>query len=387
MRRRDVLRRLGLAGGLALLSRQVQASQPRRRVAKEGRRLEYVGWQVGVTYQTRVPGGLDRDDLMRLLDEMARHRMNLLSLMMISYGYYDPEHDGYPWPVQNKKLRCYADARATNADPSSEFVREILAAAGQRKIAVQLMMNWGIWNPTRIREQYPDACLQMDRCGRPTGWLHCPDSPGAWQLGLDEVTDLLSYYDHPNVGSYAFERISYSGKSACACDHTKRAYREATGKELLDALPAAVESWKNRHIAGYLGRYVQHIKTRHPRQTVWLHTQCSPGWGHDPARLRQCGVDYLLPHVIQFPETRESLHRKWQRMAPNKLVLHFCTRDRRPTNYKLWIKTPEIIARAIDWTLDYPGDNLSGLLFFNETATSPSNKREVYEQIKRFDWS
>jgi len=386
MRRRDVLREACAAGGVFALGRTVRGSQPRRRAAKEGRRVAHVGWQVGVTYQTRGPGGLDRDYLMRLLDEMARHRMNLLSLMMISYGYYDPDHDGYPWPVQNDKLRCYADAKAINADPSTEFVREITAAAGERKIAVQLFMNWGIWNPTRIREQYPDACLQMNRRGRPTGWLHCPDSPGAWRLGLDEITDLLSYYDHPNVASYGFERISYSGSSACTCSHTKRAYREDTSKELLDASATEVESWKNRHIAAYLSRYIQHIKKHHPKHTVCLHTQCARGWGHDPARLQQCGVDYLLPHVIQFPETRGSLHRKWRRMAPNKLVLHFCTRDRRPANYKLWIKTPEIIAQAVDWTLDYPGDNLSGLLFFNETATSPGNKREVYEQIKRFEW-
>ena len=57
-----------------------------------------------------------------------------------------------------------------------------------------------------------------------------------------------------------------------------------------------------------------------------------------------------------------------------------------PKNYNLWIKTPEIIRQAIDWVLEYPGDNLAGFTFFNENATSPRNKQAVYEQIKRFTW-
>ena len=58
--------------------------------------------------------------------------------------------------------------------------------------------------------------------------------------------------------------------------------------------------------------------------------------------------------------------------------------------------TPYWVAKGSDvtgWGIDgYTGKNggmngLWGLLFFNETATSPSNKRAVYEQIKRFEWS
>jgi hypothetical protein len=29
---------------------------------------------------------------------------------------------------------------------------------------------------------------------------------------------------------------------------------------------------------------------------------------------------------------------------------------------------------------------LAGFLFFNPTATSPRNRRAVYEQLKRFHW-
>ncbi|MBN1346556.1 MAG: hypothetical protein JXQ73_27955 [Phycisphaerae bacterium] len=387
MRRRDAIKTLGAAAGASLMAPPIPAANAQSTRPAQGRRLEYVGWQVGLTYQTPGPAGLDRDYLMRLLDEMAQHRMNLLSLMMISYGYFDPQHDGYPWPVRNPKLECYRDRNATNADPSKEFVRKIIAEAEQRKIGVNLFMNWGIWNNERIRRSYPSASLQIIRANRPAGWLHCPDSPDAWQLGLDEVADLLDCYDLPNVRSYALERISYAGGSACYCDHTRRAFRQDVGIDIRKASTDRINAWKDARIAAYLKRYVEHVRKKRPNLPVWLHTQCAPGWGHDPAMLKQCGIDTLLPHVIQFPETKESLHRTWRRLAPNKLVLHFCCRDRRPANYKLWIKTPEIIAQAVDWTLAYPGDNLAGLLFFNETATSPANKQAVYEQIKRFEWS
>jgi len=53
----------------------------------DGRKLRYVGWQIGVTYQSDKPQGLDRDYFLRLLDEMASHRMNLLSIMMLSLEF------------------------------------------------------------------------------------------------------------------------------------------------------------------------------------------------------------------------------------------------------------------------------------------------------------
>jgi len=73
-----------------------------------------------------TPAGLDRDYLLRLLDEMAVNRMNLLSLMMQSYGYFDPAHDGYAWPVRNPRLLPYQDPNAVNARPGREFVRDII---------------------------------------------------------------------------------------------------------------------------------------------------------------------------------------------------------------------------------------------------------------------
>ncbi|HOZ44963.1 MAG TPA: hypothetical protein PLO37_24330 [Candidatus Hydrogenedentes bacterium] len=352
--------------------------------APEVRRLKYLGWQVGVTYQTSEPGGLDRDHFMRLLDEMAQNRMNLLSLMMQSYGYFDPNHDGYAWPVRKDSLQAYRDEGAINARPDTEFIQAVIAAAADRAIEVQLFLNWGIWNPERIRAAYPSATLQIDRDSQPAGWLHCPDAPGAWQLGLDEVSDLLTFYNHPNVTSYAFERVSYAGTKACFCPHTRERFLEDTGTPLDKAAPSRINAWKTDRISARIEAYVAHVRRLRPGIAVGLHTQCARGWGHDPARLKTCGIDYVLPHTIQFPQTRDEVHAMIARLAPNPCVLHFCTRDIRPANYNLWIKTPAIIADALKWIFEYPGDNLAGLLFFNEPATSPTNKQAVYDGVKAF---
>ena len=356
----------------------------------DGRKIKYVGWQIGVTYQAPDPHGLSRDYLLRLLDEMAANRMNLLSLMMISYGVFDAVHDGYCWPVRNEKLRHYRDASARNAEPSTEYVQEVIKAAADRGIAVQLFMNCGIWNAEKIRHGYPDSLQQQTRKeaeqNLPGSWVHCFDSPGGWQAALDEVADLLGFYDSPNVTSYGLERISYVGPDWCYCKATQDLFHRQTGESLLKASPERIEAWKTENVTGYLRSYAEHVRRLRPGMGVWLHTQCAPGWGHDPKRLAAAGVDGLLPHYVQFREDETQVHRRLEYLAPNPCVLHFCVRDQAPKNYPIWIKTPEIIRETIDWALRYPGDNLAGLLFFNETATSARNKAAVYEQIKRFAW-
>jgi hypothetical protein len=356
------------------------------------RKLKYVGWQVGVTYQATAPGGMTRDELMRLLDEMVAQRMNLLSLMMLSYRYFDANHDGYCWPVRNPKLKPVWDDKAINGQSKTEFVREVIQAAADRKIEVQLFMNWGIWNPERIRQGYPTAAAQVmqqeaveKKEGK--GWLHCPDSPGAWQAGLDEVADLLAFYDHPNIKSYCLERLSYGGAKYCYCPHTQERFRQDTGRSLLETDAKTIIAWKTVRIGGLLKAYAEHVRRVKPKTSLWLHTQGGLTWGHDPATLRTNGVVCLEPHTIQFAETEQDIHKKLRRLAPNPCVLHFCTRDQRPSNYKLWIKTPEILTQALGWVHTYPGDNLAGLLFFNFNGTSLGNRKAVYEQLKRFDYA
>lgn len=352
----------------------------------ESRRLRYVGWQVGLTYQSERPEGLDRDYFLRLLDEMAAQRMNLLSIMMLSYGYYDPGHDGYAWPVRHPALQHYQDANCLNGRAETEFIGEIIGEAAHRKIEVQLFMNWGIWNPEKLGLGYETTQVQADRSGQSSGWLHCPDAAGSWQAGLDEVQDLLEYYAHPNVTSFAFERISYQGSDYCYCPHTRARFASDTGHALETAHSRRIRRWKNEHIGALIAEYARHIRRLRPEIAVALHTQCAPGWGHDAARLPGHGIDFVLPHTVQFEETEANLHALLRRLRPNPCVLHFCTRDKRPTNYNLWIKTPEIIGRVFDWISKYRGSNLAGFLFFNEPATSAANKQAVYENLKRFDW-
>ncbi|MFH1742033.1 MAG: hypothetical protein ABIH23_23775, partial [bacterium] len=296
MKRRDFL--VGSAGvaamGVNLYATETNASSKDAQPV-----LKYLGWQVGITYQTPQLGGLDCDYLMRLLDEMHENGMNLLSLMTISYGYYDPAHDGYCWPVRNPKLKHNWDSNSINGNASTEFVSEIIEAAAARNIEIQLMMNWGIWTTEKIKAGYPSARPQQPREGDPHPCLHCPDSEGAWQAGLDEVEDLLTYYSHPNVTSYAFERISYASTGYCYCPCTQEAFERETGSSIFEANENDLEEWKKRHIGSCIKKYVEHIKKIRPAISVSLHTQCAKGWGHDPARLQDCGIDFLLPHTIQ----------------------------------------------------------------------------------------
>ncbi len=346
-------------------------------------RPRLLGWQVGITYQSEAPGGVDREHLMRLLDEMAENEMNLLSLMMISYANYDPNHDGYCWPVQNPRLRNFWDSTAINGSESTEFVREVICTAAQRGIEVQLFMNWGLWNPARVIESYPSATRQKDRqCDyHPYSWRHCPDCPDVWQKGLDEVTDLLSYYDHPNVTSYVFECIDYG---ACFCEYTQKKFLQDTGSNIFEADDACLFDWKSKNIYGRIKAYIEHIKGLRPDMQVWLHSRGNPESGQNPNNLRKLDLDYLLPHTIQFPTKQHELYNMLDRLAPKPCVLHFCVRDKAPRNYPIWIKTPEIIAEVMNWVAEYPGDNLVGILFFNETIVSDQNRNAVYQQLKRW---
>ena len=357
--------------------------------ASPSRRLKYVGWQVGLTYQTKTPGGLTRDDMMRLLDDMARNRMNFLSLQMLSFGHFDPKHDGYCWPVANEKMRPLWDSKAINGRPETEYLREVIEEAAERGIEIQLFMNWGIWNPEKVRIGYPDAGVLErrplpDKPRRRRPWFYCADTPGAWQLGLDEVKDLVTYYSHPNVVSYGFENLC---SHDCFCPATQAKYRREKGKSLLEATKQERDEWSKDRVSRLLKKYVEYIHGIRPKLQMWLHTRCTIDQGHDEKRLRKCGFDYLLPHTFHFPISKQKFFRMLRHMEPNECVLHFSARDIRPTNYPLWIQTPESIAEKVDWVLDYPGKNLAGILFYNPNAMSKKNVRAVYEQIKRFEWS
>lgn len=347
----------------------------------------YLGWQIGITYEAERPEGNTLPNMLKLLDEMAANGMNILSLMMTSYAYFDPAHDGFTWPVQNEKLECFRDKRCLNADAKTEFVSTVIEEAEKRGIEIQLFSNLAIYNPDRISKSYPGAALQRARNGEERSWLFCPDSADIWQLENDEMADLLRFYNHKNVKSIGYERLSYASGS-CYCDATAEKFCKDTGEPIIaygdgDDL---FDDWKVNSITGKMSELNKKIKTIKPDTEVWLHSSCAPGWGHDAGQLRGAGVDCVVPHVAHFQMDKTGFDGLLDRVGPNDTVLHICVRDKALPNYKIWQKTPEIIEEIGDWALGYRRANgrLKGILFFNENTVSDENRTAVYRLTKKF---
>jgi len=348
---------------------------------------QYLGWQVGITYEAARPEGNDLPRMLRLLGEMANAGMNLLSLMMASYAYFDPAHDGLAWPVQNSRLECLRDKNCLNAHGETEFVQELIAAAAKKGIEVQLFTNLAIYNPERIRGSYPGALPQTARDLTPRKWLFCPSGEDVWQLENDEISDLLALYGKANVTSIAYERLSFAS-GTCYCENCARQFRESTGRGIKDFTDgdALFDAWKVSVITDKMSALNRAIKTAHPGTQVWLHSSCAPGWGHDPARLAGAGVDCVVPHIAHSVMEKQDFDTLLDRLAPNDTVLHFCVRNKALPHYPIWEKTPADIAEIGGWALDYARRNerMKGILFFNENTFSNENRQAVYRLVEQF---
>lgn len=346
--------------------------------------LDYVGWQLGITYQAPGPQGIDWPYLKDVIDRSADAGMNLLSLMMLSYAYHDPEHDGYAWPVTNPLLEPLKDRACLNADPRHEFVRRALDYAKGKGFHCQLAMNAMIWNPERVRQSYPDAEPQQlaDGSTAAGGWLHCPDSPGAFRLALDEVTDLLSFYADYPVDSFAFERMGYNA-GTCFCAHSRDRFRQQTGLEM-DTSRLSHLIWKGNSVRELLSRYVERIRQTRPGIQVWAHTGGEPEWGHFPHVLAGAGIDIVANHGQHFLPTSEAFHEQVDWLSPLPCVPHICVRDLPTHNYAVPPRTPESIAENATWLERYPGERMAGAMFFNEVHTSERNKAAVYDVVRRW---
>jgi len=347
----------------------------------------YLGWQVGITYESARPEGNALPRLKRLLSEMANAGMNLLSLMMVSYAYFDPAHDGFAWPVTNPRLECLRDTSCLNAREETEFAGELIGAAAKKGIEVQLFTNLAIYNPDRIVVSYPGAQLQMNENGDARKWLFCPCSADVWQLENDEIEDLLNRYAPRGVASVAYERLSFAA-GTCRCDSCARRFFEDTGRNLAGEEPgsALFEEWKTAVITEKMCELNRAVKTAHPGTQVWLHSSCAPGWGHDPARLAGAGVDCVVPHIAHSAMERQGFTALLDRLAPNPVALHFCVRSRALPHYPIWEKTPADIAEIGGWALDYAktSERFAGILFFNENTVSIENRRAAYRLVERF---
>lgn len=346
-------------------------------------RLDYVGWQVGINYQAPAAHGVDLPYLRNVIDRSADAGMNFISLMMLSYAHFCPEHDGLAWPVRNRRLEALRDTQCLNAQPRREFVSKALDYAKRKGFHCQLMLNSMIWNPARVAAAYAQATPQTDRNGGTGhGWLFCPDSPGAWQLAIDEVTDLLQVYSGSPVDSFAFERVGYSS-GTCYCEHSQRRFREDTGEDML-ASKLSPLLWKGNAARRHLAQYVNAVRQARPGIAVWAHSGGDPEWGHFPHVLRDVGVDVVNNHGQHFLQTEGAFHQQLDWLAPLVCVPHLCVRDMPTANYATAIKTPETIRQHAGWLESYAGKRVAGAVFFNEVRTSEANKAAVYDVVRRW---
>ena len=382
----ELSRRGFLKGSLGALAGVQSLAAAGGRDEKARRRLRHLGWQVGLSYQTPRPEGKRPEELRRLIREMRDHGMNFLSLMLISYSYFD-DHDGFCWPPRRKGLLCYRDEHSLNANPKTEFLGDIVHEAREAGLHVQLMTNWGLWNPERIRKGYPKAAVQQTASGRRTGWLHCPDNPDVYRCGRDEMLDALERYAARGVNSYAIEYPGYGG-SACFCQSTREVFERDTGQPLTPewarSHPAAFVRWKQERIGKILKRLVSEVHAQIPGVEIWLHTACARGRGHAPALIHTAGIPVAIPYMLHTAGDFSDIPRNLRAVHPLPAVGHVCVRSKPFKNYPVPPKDPAMIARFFDAIERVKADNLAGLMFFNESCVSDENREAVYQGIRRF---
>lgn len=389
--RRDFLKEsLVLAGGLCAGS----GIAPGLHAADDGPRtgaprFRYLGWQAGLSYQTPRPEGKRPEELRQLLREMGDNGMNFISFMLVSYSFFDPQHDGFCWPVRREGLRSYRDERSLNANEKTEFLGDVIQEASEAGFHVQLMTNCGIWNPERIVQGYPQTRPQVHLDGKRTSWVHCPDIPDGYRCVRDVILDALERYAGRGVSSYAIEWPGYVG-NACFCEHTRAAFKSETGRALTPewarANRDAFDRWKQRHIGAVTKRLIDEVHEQIPGAEIWHHTACtaSRGRGHEAAQLRRAGVTTTMPYMMHSRTTDLSdVSRNVLACRPLPAVGHVCVRARPFKNYPIPPKDPALIGRFFDAIEATPLENLVGLAFFNESNVPPENRKAVYEGVAR----
>ncbi|NLS91837.1 MAG: twin-arginine translocation signal domain-containing protein [Planctomycetaceae bacterium] len=390
--RRDFLKRSSvLAAGLCTaLTDPSTVEAAADRPQNPDARFRYLGWQLGLSYQASRPEGRRPEELRQLLREMRDHGMNFISFMLVSYSFFDPEHDGFDWPVRREGLLSYRDERSLNAREETEFLGDVIQEAKEAGFHVQLMTNCGIWNPDRIIKGYPQTRPQVTWDDRRSGWVHCPDIPDGYRCVRDVILDALERYARRGVASYAIEYPGYAG-SGCFCEATRTAFADETGRELTPQWARAnrpeFDGWKQQHIGSILKRLVDEVHAQTPDVEIWLHTACtaSGGRGHAPDPLRKAGITATMPYLMHSPSPDFSrLSKNVDACYPLPAVAHVCVRAKPFKNYAIPPKNPALISKFFDAVEQTRMENLAGLVFFNETNVPPENRRAVYDGVKRF---
>jgi len=305
-------------------------------------KLKYVGWQVGISYQTPVREGLSQKYVHDLVTNMKKDGMNLISFMMVSHELNDPMHDGYAWPVRNPRLRCYVDKQVINAGKKSEFLRQEIEYAADMGFHVQLFANNFWWNPKKAKIGYPGIKSLGGNDPACQGYSHDAQNEDTWQMACDEAADMLEFYNSPSVASYGWETMGSSD-------------------------PA----WKAtlKKFAGYVRGIRSDIE-------IWHHGYYEFSAPRTPEAYREAGIDVVFP-VIHNVVTEEQLCLILDSSKDFPLVLHVDTRDYPTDNYDVPAKSADYIERMGEWIAKHRRDNLLGVMFFNEAYTSETNKKAV----------
>ena len=348
--------------------------------------LNYVGWQAGITYQTKDKEGLNKTYLKNLLTEMKDNGMNFISFMMISHGLNDPIHDGYTWPVKNPKLKCYLDQNCINASQETEFLSDIIEQADGYGFHINLFTNQFWWNPEKVRLGYPD----IQNLPGNQNYHHCSDNRDTWRLSCDEVQDLLSYYSSPVIKSYGFEMI---GQGECSCPDTMKMFGDALkriglrwdGK--LEGKQELFRLWQGMRQKQVMEEFVIFIKKLRSSIEIWHHGYMElgeyGGYRFSSDSYKKMGIDVAMPCIHKC--TGEDILKKVLKSSENfPLVLHVDTRDTPTQNYPIPLKTPKDILNMGEWVEKNNRKNLIGVVFFNEVATSKENKQAVYEVLRKW---
>jgi len=351
-------------------------------------KLQYVGWQVGITYQTKKKAGLDQQYLHDLLLEMSDRGMNFVSFMMISHGLNDPIHDGYTWPTANPKLKCYTDRHCLNADTETEFLSDIIEEAGNLGFHVNLFMNGFWWNHDRVKVGYPGIRTMGNANTNDAMYHHCADNDDTWRLACDEVSDLLTYYSRGPVSSYGFEMI---GREGCKCPDTMKLFNDALASAGLDrnrearAAEDFFRLWNRLRDKQVLEEFVLAIRRAAPSIEIWHHGYMElgdlGGYRFSANSYRKAGVDVAMPCVHTLM-SEDMLERVLSSAEGFPVVLHVDARGGATLNYGVPAKSPEYIRNIGKWILKHNKECLKGAVFFNEPFTSQANKDAVYEVVR-----